>query len=287
MRVGFIGLGIMGAPMAMHLREAGHDLAVFNRTASKCEPVRAKGAKVAATPREAAEGAEVLFICVSDTPDVHGVLFGPDGAAESLAKSSVVVDCSTISADATEEFGERLAAKGVAMLDAPLTGGDVGARNATLTIMVGGEEAVFQRVLPLFETVGKLILHMGPLGAGQRMKVVNQIVCAVTLLGVVEGMRFAEQSGMAMDKVMQVLTSGAAGSWALANYGPRILKGDFAPGFPMKLQSKDLRICMEAVREAGGRYEATALADKLFREAAESGLGDNGTQAMIQLLRRT
>jgi 3-hydroxyisobutyrate dehydrogenase len=286
-RVGFIGLGIMGGPMAGHLLTVGHDLTVHNRTAAKCGPLRGRGANVAATPREAAAGAEFLFLCVSDTPDVEAVLFGPAGAAKGLGEGTVVIDCSTISAEATEGFAGRLARQDVALLDAPLTGGDVGAKSATLTVMVGGEKAAFERALPLLQTVGKLIVHMGPSGAGQRTKMVNQIICALNVLGMAEGLAFAEQCGMDLGKVLRIVSSGAAGSWALTNYAPRILEGDFNPGFPMHLQSKDLRLCTEAIEKLGGRFEGTALTNRLFREATESGLARDGTQSLINLLRRS
>lgn len=286
MRVGFIGLGIMGAPMAGHLLAAGHELTVFNRTPSKCEPLRRRGARVADSPRALAEASEFIILCVSDTPDVEAILFGEAGVAEGVRAGGIVVDCSTISADATEAFARRLAEQGVALLDAPLTGGDVGAKNATLTIMVGGDEKAFQRVLPLLECVGKLIIHMGPSGAGQRTKMVNQIICALNVVGMAEGLAFAERAGLDLDKVLRVVSSGAAGSWALTHYAPRILRGDFAPGFPMHLQAKDLRLCLEAIAQMGGRFEGTALANRLFREASESGMADQGTQGLINLLRR-
>jgi 3-hydroxyisobutyrate dehydrogenase len=285
MRIGFIGLGIMGAPMAGHLLDAGHDLTVFNRTASKCEPLQRRGARVADSPSEVAQASEVIFLCVSDTPDVEAVLFGEGGVSHGVGEGAIVVDCSTISADATERFAARLQAQGVALLDAPLTGGDVGARNATLTIMVGGDEAAFERVRPLLETVGRLILPMGPSGSGQRTKMVNQIICALNVLGMAEGLAFAERCGMDLEKVLQVVSSGAAGSWALANYAPRVLQGDYAPGFPMRLQAKDLRLCAEAISELGGRFEGTALSTRIFAEACEAGLADQGTQGLINLLR--
>lgn len=285
-RVGFVGLGIMGGPMAGHLLSAGHDLTVFNRTPARCDPLLERGARVGASPRDVAVASDVVFICVSDTPDVEGVLFGPGGLAEGATAGSVIVDCSTISAEATAQFAARLARQGVALLDAPLTGGDIGARNGTLTVMVGGDAEAFERVRPLIECFGKRILHMGPSGAGQRTKMVNQIICALNVLGMAEGLAFAECCGMDLDKVLQVVTSGAAGSWALANYAPRIVRGDYAPGFPMHLQAKDLRLCLEEIRKLGGRFEGTALTERLFREAAESGLADQGTQGMINLLRR-
>jgi 3-hydroxyisobutyrate dehydrogenase-like beta-hydroxyacid dehydrogenase len=286
MRVGFIGLGIMGAPMAGHLLDAKHELTVFNRTAAKCEPLRARGARVAASPGEVGQASEFVFLCVSDTPDVEAVLFGTDGVAEGIAKGSVVIDCSTISADATVNFARRLAEQSVAFLDAPLTGGDVGARNATLTIMVGGDERAFQRALPLLQCVGKMIVHMGASGAGQRTKMVNQIICALNVLGMAEGLAFAERAGLDVEKVLQVVSSGAAGSWTLTNYAPRILRGDYAPGFPMHLQAKDLRLCREAIARLGGRFEGTELTHRLFTEASESGLAEQGTQGLINLLRR-
>lgn len=285
MRVGFIGLGIMGAPMAGHLLDAGHTLTVFNRTAAKCRDLLARGAHVAADPAGVARASEVVFLCVSDTPDVEEVLFAAGGVAEGVSGGTVVVDCSTISAEATRGFAAHLAQRGAVLLDAPLTGGDTGARAATLTIMVGGDEAAFERVRPLLEAVGKRILHMGPSGSGQQTKMVNQIVCALNVLAMAEGLHFAERCGMDLERVLEVISSGAAGSWALSNYAPRVLRGDYAPGFPMRLQSKDLRICSEAMERLGLRLEGTELTDRLFAAACEAGLADQGTQGLINLLR--
>lgn len=275
----------MGEPMAGHLLEAGHELVIFNRTASKCRDLVGRGARVAKSPREVAATSEVVFLCVSDTPDVDAVLFGEEGVAKGAEEGSIVIDCSTISADQTAVFAKRLAMQGVTLLDAPITGGDVGAKNGTLTIMVGGDEETFEKVKPLLECVGKLIIHMGPSGSGQRTKMVNQIVCAINVMGMAEGLAFAEHCGMDLGKVLQVISSGAAGSWALSNYAPRILKDDYRPGFPMPLQSKDLRLVMEATEKIGGSFEGTALANRLFREACEKGLADQGTQGLINLLR--
>jgi 3-hydroxyisobutyrate dehydrogenase len=286
MRVGFIGLGIMGAPMAGHLLDAGHELSVFNRTASKCRDLVARGAHVATSPAELARASEVIFICVSDTPDVEEVLFGVDGVAEGVTNGSVVVDCSTISADATQAFARHLERRGAAFLDAPLTGGDVGAQQGTLTFMVGGDTETLERVRPLLEVMGKRIMHMGPIGAGQRTKMVNQIVCALNVVAMAEGLHFAERCGMDLERVLEVISTGAAGSWALSNYAPRILKNDYAPGFPMHLQAKDLRICQEAISKMDLNLEGADLAHRLFAMACEQGLSDQGTQGLINLIRK-
>ncbi|MBL8879500.1 MAG: NAD(P)-dependent oxidoreductase [Phycisphaerales bacterium] len=285
--LGFIGLGIMGAPMAGHLLAAGHRLEVHTRTKSKAVALLDQGATWCGTPADVAAGAEVVFTMVTDTPDVEQVLFGGGGIVTAARSGLIIVDTSTISPQATRDFSARLAQHGVALLDAPVTGGDIGARNATLTIMVGGDTAAFEQARPVLELMGKKIVHVGASGAGQMLKACNQILCALNILGVSEALALAESSGIALETVIDVLGGGAGGSWALANYGPRIARGDYAPGFMIRLQQKDLRIVQEAAQAAAIALPGTALAQQLFR-AVESltGGGDLGTQAMMKAVRQ-
>jgi 3-hydroxyisobutyrate dehydrogenase len=286
MTIGFIGLGIMGRPMALNLLKAGFDLVVWNRTPGKAEVLREAGAEVAGSRRAVAERADVVITMVNDTPDVEQVLFGPEGVAEGLTPGRVVIDMSTISPDATEEFARRLGSKECDMLDAPVSGGDIGARNATLTIMVGGKKEVFERCLPVFEAMGRNIVHCGGHGDGQRVKMINQILCGLHTVAVSEAFTLAEKMGLDLPTVHKVVSSGAAGSWALDNYGPRILRGDLSPGFKLHMQQKDLRIAHETARKYGDLFPGTELAYRLFTQAKEITLAELGSHGLIELYRR-
>lgn len=285
-RIAFIGTGIMGAPMAGHLLAAGHGLTVHTRTRGRAEPLLALGAQWADTPRQAAANADVVFICVPDTPDVQQVVLGGEGVIHSARAGLVVVDHSTISPAATREMAAALARRGTAMLDAPVSGGDVGARNATLSIMVGGDEKAFERVRPLLEHMGKLIVHCGPSGAGQLTKLVNQILVSVTNLAVCEALTFAARNGLDLEKTIAAVSGGAANSWQLANLGPKMIRGDFAPGFMIDLMQKDLRLIMQAAAEAKVSLPAAALVNQLFASAQAAGRGRDGTQALYTVLQR-
>lgn len=283
--LGFIGLGIMGGAMAGHLLRAGHRLFVHTRTRAKAEPLVAAGATWCDSPTDVARSCTTLLLCVTDTPDVERVLFGPHGAAESLAVGAVVVDLSTIAPAAARAFAGRLVGRGVALLDAPVTGGDVGARNATLTIMVGGPADVFERARPILERLGKKIVHVGPSGAGQTLKACNQVLCALNIVGVAEALQLAERSGLDVNVLIDTLSTGAGGSWALENLGRRIARGDLAPGFMIKLQQKDLRIVQGAAEALHLPLPGTALAQQLFRAVeAEPGGGELGTQALVRAI---
>lgn len=286
-RVGYIGLGIMGAPMAAHLLRAGYPLRVFNRTATKAAALVAAGAVACETPAAVASGCDVLLLNVTDTPDVEAVLFGAEGAATALARGTVVVDFSTISPGATRGFATRLAKPGVAFLDAPVTGGQVGAQNATLTIMVGGDAAAFARVRPLLEVVGKKIVHVGPSGAGQALKACNQILCAVNMIGVCEALLLAKRSGLDLALALETLGTGAGGSWAWTQLGAKLVAGDLQPAFMIALMQKDLRIVQDAAQRMGVPLPGTALAQQLFRAVeAEPGGAQLGTQAMMRALEK-
>lgn len=285
--LGFIGLGIMGSPLVGHLLRAGFPVSVYSRTRSKAAAAIESGAIWCDSPAAVAQRCEILLTMVTDTPDVQAVLFGENGAAEALVDGAIVVDLSTISPEATRDFAKRLETRGILMLDAPVTGGDIGAKNATLTIMVGGNETALSRARPILETIGKRIVHVGPSGSGQTLKACNQILCGVNLVGVCEALLLAEKSGIDANLLIETLGAGAGGSWALANYGPRIARGDYQPGFMIKLQQKDLRIVQDAAQMSGVPLPGASLAQQLFRAVeATAGGGELGTQAMMQAYRR-
>jgi len=287
--VGYIGLGIMGKPMAGHLLAAGLRLSVWNRTRSKAGELEAGGALVLDSPAAiAATGPGVIFLNVTDTPDVEAVLFGEQGIAAGARPGLVVVDHSTISPEATRRFAERLSGSGVTLLDAPVSGGDVGARAATLSIMVGGPAEAFAMVKPLMEIVGGSITHLGPVGAGQTCKACNQAAIASALLGVCEAMALARREGLDLDKMIEVLGAGAAGSWQLNNLGPRIARGDHAPGFMIDLMLKDLAIVADTARQRKLPLNGVSLAESYFRAvaAADPAGGRLGTQAMAKTVER-
>ncbi len=281
--VGFVGLGTMGAPMARHLLDAGHRVAVWNRTAAKVAPLGAGGARIADSPADAARGAEAVFICVGDAPDVEAVLFGEAGIAHGLEAGAVIVDTSTISPAAEIGFAEKIHRLGGRYLDAPVTGGQKGAIEGTLSFMVGGEAADLERVKPLLAAMGKKVFHAGGLGAGQKLKLVNQLVCAIHLLALGEGLAIAKAQGLDLAQTRELLISGAAKSWALEIYGDKILKDDFTPGFYLKWQAKDVKIAQAAARDLGLKLPGLDLAAEQLAEAMNRGLGEEGSHAIYKL----
>jgi 3-hydroxyisobutyrate dehydrogenase len=285
-KIGFIGLGIMGLPMARNLLNAGYSVTVCNRTRAKAESLREFGAVVVDTPKAVAQLSEVVITIVTDTPDVETVLFSETGVLAGAKPGIIVIDMSTISPVATREFAGRLAEKEVHFLDAPVSGGDIGARKGTLTIMVGGTEAVFQQCFPLFEVLGKRVTFMGPSGSGQLVKLCNQILCAVNMLAVCESLSLAKKSGISVEKMLQVVTAGAGGSWALENLGAKIVKGELEPAFMVRLIQKDLRLVLEAAQKYQLPIPATSLAHQLFAALEASGDGELGTQSMIKIYER-
>jgi 3-hydroxyisobutyrate dehydrogenase len=284
--VGFIGLGVMGASMARRLLLAGHRVTVYNRTAARCEPLVAAGARAVGSPREVAAGNQVVISVVTDSPDVEEVLLGSAGAVLGAAPGTLFIDMSTIAPEAARGVGAALAARGHRFLDAPVTGGDVGAREGTLSILVGGDAAVLEEARPLLAAMGKRITHCGGPGAGQTVKACNQILCALNLVGVVEALHLARLGGLDQKVVLEALAPGAGGSWAFEKLGPRIAAGDFAPGFMVKLIQKDLRIVQDLARSVGLPLDGTALAQGLFADAEAHGDGDQGTQAIYKVLSR-
>lgn len=284
-KVGYIGMGIMGAAMARNLVKAKFEVCVWNRTESKCGPLADAGASVVASPKAMADsGPDVIMTNVTDTADVEQVVFGDGGVTAAAKRGLILIDHSTISPVATQQFAARLADQGVVYLDAPVSGGDVGAQNGTLSIMVGGEDAAFKRCLPLFEAMGKSIIHLGPAGMGQVCKACNQICVTMNLLGVCEAMALAKRSGLDLEKMIEVISGGAAGSWQLANLGSKIAVGDHAPGFMIELVLKDLALVAEAARVQKLPLSGTALGESYFRAVAADGGGRLGTQAMARTL---
>lgn len=280
--VGFVGTGIMGAPMARNLAQAGFAVTAYNRTAAKAEALREHGVTVAGSLAEAARGASVVITMLPDTPDVLAAVEGEGGVAEAMAPGGVFVDMSTISPGETRALAERLAERGIAMLDAPVSGGSWGAEQGTLTIMAGGEREAFERCLPVFEAMGKTITLTGPSGMGQTTKLVNQILVAGTCAAVAEALVFASAQGADLLRTIEAVSGGAAGSWQLANLGPRMARRDFAPGFMVKLQQKDLRLIMEAAQERSVPLAVTSMARQYLTAVEAMGLGDEGTQAVVK-----
>ncbi len=283
MNLGFIGLGIMGAPMAKRLAEGGHTLYVHTR--SKLNPeVAAAGAKVCASNREVAERADIVFTMVPDTPDVEAVLFGKGGVAEGLAKGKTVVDMSSISPIETKAFARRIEELGCDYLDAPVSGGEVGAKGGTLTIMVGGKEAVFEKVKPLFELMGKNITLVGGNGDGQTCKVANQIIVALNIAAVGEALVFASKAGADPAKVRQALMGGFAASRILEVHGERMIKRTFAPGFRIGLHQKDLNLALQGAKALGVALPQTANALQLMQACAAQGWGELDHSALVRAL---
>jgi 3-hydroxyisobutyrate dehydrogenase len=285
-RIGFIGLGIMGRPMAENLLKSGFSLSVHNRTRSKEKPLADAGANVAASPAEVAVRSDIVITMVPDTPDVEAVLFGPSGVQEAARPDLLVVDMSTVSPDREREMATVLKEKGCELLDAPVTGGDVGARQASLTIMAGGEKSAFERALPVLRAMGKSIHHVGPSGAGQSLKLCNQILCAVNMMGLSEALLLADQSGIDLNQFLEVLGGGAGGSWQLTNLGPKMVRRELGPAFMVRLMQKDLSLAQDLGRRLKVPLTGTALAQQLYRGLEASGDGALGTQAMILAIER-
>ena len=283
-RIAFIGLGIMGLPMAGHLVRAGFDVTVYNRTKAKAAPLVDAGAKLADSPAAAAKGATAIFLCLTDTPDVEALLFSESGVAAGAMAGSIVVDHSTVSPVATRDWAKRLAEQGVGFIDAPVSGGDTGAKNATLSIMCGGDASHLDRVRPYLENMGKTITHCGPAGSGQVTKLVNQVLVLGTLAAACEGMRLIETAGLDAGTTLAAVGGGAAKSWQLENLGPKIAAGDFAPGFRIDLARKDLRLVMEYAKDAGVTLPGIERVQALY-ESIKDKHDRDGTQALIHAMR--
>jgi 3-hydroxyisobutyrate dehydrogenase len=284
-RVGFVGLGTMGAAMAANLARAGFPLTVWNRSTGRAGDLIALGATEAATPADVARQSDVIVSCVSDTPDVERVLLGADGVADGAAMGTLVIDCSTISPSATRSFGERLAAKGIALVDAPVSGGSEGAQKGTLTIFVGGEATDVERARPVLEGMGKTITHLGPLGCGQASKAVNQVILAGAYLGVAEGIVLAIKAGLDPEQLVTALSGGAARSWVLENRSGRMINNEYPIGFKVKLHHKDMGIGLGLAREVGASLPVAALFDQFLAGLEAQGHGDDDTSAVARVIR--
>jgi 3-hydroxyisobutyrate dehydrogenase len=284
-RIGFVGMGTMGAAMAVNLRRVGYPVTTWNRTPGRAASARDAGAQEVATLAELAVASDTVVVCVSDTPDVEAVLFGPDGLAGALTPESLVIDCSTISPDATREFAHRLAALGIGLVDAPMSGGSEGARNATLTFFAGGDEADVARARPVLEAMGSTVTHFGPAGSGQAVKAVNQVVLAGAYLGVAEGMVLALKAGLEPEAVVQALGGGAAQSWVLANRSGRMIENEYPLGFRTSLHLKDLAIALEMARGLGATLPVAALAAQLEAGLVARGRGNEDMSNLARAIR--
>lgn len=285
-RIGLIGLGIMGRGMAANLLKAGFALRVWNRTRSRMHAVIAQGAQPADSPADLAAHSDIIITCVSDTPDVEAVLLGEQGVIHGAQPGALVIDTSTISPQATRTIAARLAERGIHMLDAPVSGGSEGAERGTLSIMVGGDAQQLERARPVLQAIGQTITHIGDHGAGQMAKLVNQILVVGNTLAMSEALLFAQAGGLDLERTLQAVSGGAAGSWMLSHRGPQILRRDWRPGFTIDLQQKDLRLVLEAADQLGTPVLATSLIFNLYRVLQQAGLGGEGNHALIKALER-
>jgi len=285
-KIGFIGLGVMGMSMAKNLLKAGYPVTVWNRTASRMREPVSLGALAADSPKEVAEKSDIVIIMVGDSPDVEAVVLGPSGVIEGARPGLIVVDMSSISPVATRRIAEALAEKGVKMLDAPVSGGDIGAREATLSIMVGGPKDLYEKCLPIFEALGKQITYMGETGSGQATKLCNQVICALHIQTVCEGLILGAKLGLDLERLLQVLTAGYANSRILSHLGPKMISRDFRPGFKMRHQLKDLKNVLTTAASLKLPLPCTALVHQLFLSVEAMGLEEQGTQAAILVMEK-
>ena len=284
-RVAFLGLGTMGMAMAANLARAGFAVTAWNRTPGRVEELTDLGVAEAATAAEAASRAEMVVICVSDTPDVEAVLFGPDGVTEGAQPGTLIIDCSTIAPSGSWDFAARLREADLRMVDAPVSGGSEGARNATLTIFVGGDERDVEHARPVLSALGRTITHVGPIGAGQAVKAVNQVILAGTYLGVAEGIVLAMKAGLDVEQVVAALGGGAAQSWVLANRSERMIDNEYPLGFKVALHRKDLAIALDLAGQLGAVLPVSALAAQLESGLVGQGHGDEDMSALARVIR--
>jgi 2-hydroxy-3-oxopropionate reductase len=284
-KVGFIGLGIMGRPMAKNLMEAGYELVVHNRSPEKAEELAKEGnATAAASPGQVAQACDIVITMLPDSPDVEAVMAGEGGVLEDIRDGALLVDMSTISPVVTKELSEKVREKGASMLDAPVSGGDVGAIEGALSIMVGGSEEDFERARPLFDVMGKAATHVGPIGAGQVVKACNQIVVALTIEAVSEALVLGSKGGVKPEKLVEALSGGLAGSAVMEAKKEKFFSHDFEPGFRIELHHKDLGIALAAGREYGVALPATAIVDQMLEALKAKGRGDRDHSALLTLL---
>src|SRR5689334_14934931 len=284
-RIGFIGLGTMGAAMAANLARAGFGVTAWNRTPGRAPELDGLGVARGESPAAVAAESDAVVVCVSDTPDVEAVLFAPDGVAAGAREGLLVIDCSTISPSATRDFARRLADRSVALVDSPVSGGSEGAVKATLTIFCGGEAGAVERARPILAAMGKTITHVGPSGAGQAVKAVNQVILAGTYLGVAEGIVLAVKAGLDVAQVVEALGGGAAQSWVLANRSERMRTNDYPLGFKVALHRKDLGIALEMAREMGADLPVAELASEFETELVARGHADDDMSALARVIR--
>lgn len=276
----------MGAPMARNLLKAGYTVVAHNRTRAKAEALEPDGATVAESPSQAAEQAEVVISCLPDSPDVEEVWLGEGGVAASARSGMLGIDMSTIAPATARKVAEAMERQGASFLDAPISGGDVGAINGTLSIMAGGPKDAFQRAEPIFQAMGKTIVHCGPSGMGQQTKLCNQVICVLNILAAAEAVTLARKAGLDLDRMLEAVTAGAAASWMLENLGPKMAVGNFDPGFFVDLQQKDLRLVQESARELKVPLPGTTIVHQLFAANQAKGEGHEGTQALVKTLER-
>ncbi|HAC3483317.1 TPA_asm: NAD(P)-dependent oxidoreductase [Listeria monocytogenes] len=285
-KIGFVGTGVMGSSMAGHLLEAGYEVLVYTRTKTKAEDLLEKGALWIKTPGELANKVDILISMVGYPKDVEELYLGENGFLENLAVGTVAIDMTTSSPALAKKMAEFGREKGIGVLDAPVSGGDIGAKNGTLAIMVGGSEDVFLKVKPIFDILGSSVILQGDAGAGQHTKMVNQIAIASNMIGVTEAIIYAEAAGLNPSSVLDSISGGAAGSWSLANLIPRVLKDDFSPGFFIKHFIKDMGIAISEAKQMGLELPGLTLAEKMYQTLAEQGLSEEGTQALIKYYRK-
>ena len=286
-KIAFLGLGVMGYPMAGHIAAAGHDVTVYNRTAAKAEAwVAQHGGAHAATPAAAAKDADVVLSCVGDDPDVLAVALGPDGAIPAMRDGAIYIDNSTVSATVARQLAEAGAKRGVGVLDAPVSGGQAGAENGKLTVMVGGAQATFDKALAVMECYGARVVRMGEAGTGQQAKMVNQICIAGLVQGLSEGLNFAQQAGLDTDALLEAISGGAAQSWQMVNRGHTMVKNEFDFGFALDWMRKDLRICLEEGAQTDAPMPVTKIVAGFYDELSAAGHGRNDTSALIRRLRK-
>jgi 3-hydroxyisobutyrate dehydrogenase len=285
-RIGFLGLGTMGAAMAANLARAGFQVTAWNRTPGRAPELDALGIDRAQTPAAITAAVDVIVICVSDTPDVEAVLFGDDGVGSAARAGQLIIDCSTISPSSTREFAKRLEDAAVDFVDAPVSGGSEGAQKATLTIFCGGSSAAVERARPVLAAMGKTITHVGPSGAGQAVKAVNQVILAGTYLGVAEGIVLAMKAGLDVPQIVEALGGGAAQSWVLANRSGRMIENDYPLGFKVELHRKDLGIALELARETGAELPVAELAAELENDLVGDGHANDDMSALARVIRQ-
>lgn len=283
-RVGFVGLGTMGRPMAINLVRAGYALKVFNRTRERTKDAVDAGAEAVGSAREAADGADVVVTMLSDSSAVREVVLGSGGVIEGCRPGAVVADMSTISPDVARDIASECRRRGVSFLDAPVTGGEKGAIDATLSVMVGGSPDALEKARPVLRAMCSTITYMGESGSGQAAKLCNQVVCGLNILAICEGLALGRAAGLDLTTLLSAIAGGAAGSWMLSNLAPRMVDGDWAPGFRVALQQKDLRLALESAQAGLVPLPGTALVQQLFRVAEARGWGDEGTQSLYKVM---